>query len=75
MRGRSCRFTNKKIAMNKAHFVFEYDGKIQGLFENHYITEQTLSRIKLLHVSTIEYLKKVIVASDLKLLIKTIQSN
>jgi CRISPR/Cas system CMR-associated protein Cmr3 (group 5 of RAMP superfamily) len=53
--------------MTNAHFVYEYDGKIQGLFENDYITEQTLSRIKLPHVSTIEYLKRVIVASDLNL--------
>ncbi|PRP66375.1 FHA domain-containing protein [Nonlabens agnitus] len=53
--------------MTKAHFVFEYDGKISGLFENDYISEQTLSKIKQTHVSTIDYLKKVMSASDLNL--------
>ncbi len=53
--------------MTKAHFVYEFNGIIQGLFENEYKAEQTLLRTKLAHVNTIEYLKRVIVASDLNL--------
>lgn len=59
--------------MAKAHFVYEFEGKIQDLFDVDYTTKQTLGRTKLTHVETIEYLKRVIVASDLNLFKKTIQ--
>ena len=62
-----CKTFKKNQLMTKAHFIYEYDGKISGLFEQDYISEQTLSKIKQTHVSTIEYLKRVITASDLKL--------
>lgn len=53
--------------MTKAHFTFEYNGKISDLFENDFITEQTLSKIGQTNVSTLKYLRKVITASDLGL--------
>jgi hypothetical protein len=53
--------------MTNAHFKYEYEGEIQGLFENEDITKRTLAKIKPSKVKTIEYLKRVIVASNLNL--------
>jgi hypothetical protein len=53
--------------MTNAHFKYEYEGEIRGLFENEDKAKRTLAKIKLSQVKTIEYLKRVIVASNLNL--------
>lgn len=53
--------------MTNAHFEYEYEGEINGLFENEERAKRTLTKIKLSKVKTIEFLKKVIVTSKLNL--------